>query len=144
MSPNEIKLVQASFAKVAPVAAKAAEMFYSRLFELDPSLRTLFTGDMVEQGKRLMAMVTVAVDGLDEIGDLVPAVQDMGRRHVNYGVREEHYPIVGRALLETLETALGDEFTPETKAAWTDVYGVLSSTMIDAAKAAPGNRRAVA
>lgn len=144
MTPNEIQLVQTSFAKVAPVAEKAAAMFYNRLFELDPSLRTLFKGDMAEQGKRLMAMIAVAVNGLNHIEDLVPAVQDLGRRHAGYEVQEPHYATVGAALLDTLETALGDSFTPEVKAAWGTVYGVLSSTMIEAAKNTGNNQQAVA
>lgn len=144
MTPNEIQLVQASFAKVAPVAEKAAEMFYNRLFELDPSLRPLFKGDMTEQGKRLMAMIAVAVNGLNNIEDLVPAIQDLGRRHNDYGVKSEHYGTVGAALLDTLETALGDAFTPDVKAAWGTVYGVLSSTMIEAAKGSGSAQKAVA
>lgn len=142
MTPEEIRLVQTSFSKVAPVAEKAAEMFYNRLFEVDPSLRPLFKGDMAEQGKRLMAMIAVVVNGLADIGDLLPAVQDLGYRHAGYGVQEQHYTTVGGALLDTLEAALGDAFTPETKAAWTNVYGVLASTMIEAAKG--GGNKAVA
>jgi hemoglobin-like flavoprotein len=144
MTPNEIQLVQTSFAKVAPVAEKAAVMFYNRLFEIDPSLRALFKGDMVEQGKRLMAMVAVAVNGLNHIEDLVPAVQDLGRRHAGYGVQEQHYATVGGALLEMLETALGNSFTPEVKAAWDSVYRVLSSTMIEAANNTGNDQQAVA
>ena len=144
MTPKEIQLVQASFAKVAPVAEKAAETFYNRLFALDPSLRALFKGDMAEQGKRLMAMLAVTVNGLNNIEDLVPAVQDLGRRHAGYGVKNEHYDTVGGTLLDTLGTALGDAFTPEIKAAWGTVYGVLSSTMIEAANRAGGEQKAVA
>ena len=144
MTPNEIQLVQTSFAKVAPVAEKAAAMFYDRLFEIDPSLRALFNDDMAEQGRRLMAMVAVAVNGLNQIEDLVPAVQDLGRRHAGYGVQEQDYVTVGGALLDMLETALGASFTPEVKAAWGSVYGVLSSTMIAAAKNAGNDQQAVA
>lgn len=144
MTPNEIQLVQTSFAKVAPVAEKAAAIFYDRLFEIDPSLRALFKDDMAEQGRRLMAMVAVAVNGLNQIEDLVPAVQDLGRRHAGYGVQEQHYATVGEALLDMLETALGASFTPEVKAAWGSVYRVLSSTMIAAAKNTGNDQQAVA
>ena len=136
MTPHEIKLVQDSFAKVAPVAEKAAEMFYARLFGLDPSVKRLFKSDMTEQGKRLMAMISVAVKGLDHIEDLVPAVQDLGRRHAGYGVQQDHYATVGVALLGTLEEALGDEFTSEVKEAWSSVYEILATTIIDAAASA--------
>lgn len=133
MTPRDIELVQSSFAKVAPIAETAAELFYARLFELDPSVRPLFKTDLKEQGKRLMAMIATAVNGLNDVEALVPAVQDMGRRHVKYGVIREHYATVGRALLDTLEKGLGDDFTPEVKNAWTVIYGVLSTTMIAAA-----------
>ena len=136
MTPHEIKLVQDSFAKVAPVAEKAAEMFYARLFGLDPSVKRLFKSDMTEQGKRLMAMMSVAVKGLDHIEDLVPAVQDLGRRHARYGVQQDHYATVGVALLGTLEEALGDEFTSEVKEAWSSVYEILATTIIDVAASA--------
>ena len=136
MTPHEIKLVQDSFAKVAPVAEKAAEMFYARLFGLDPSVKRLFKSDMTEQGKRLMAMISVAAKGLDHIEDLVPAVQDLGRRHAGYGVQQDHYATVGVALLGTLEEALGDEFTSEVKEAWSSVYEILATTIIDAAASA--------
>lgn len=133
MTPRDIELVQSSFAKVAPIAETAAELFYARLFELDPSVKPLFKTDLKEQGKRLMAMIATAVNGLNNVEALVPAVQDMGRRHVKYGVTPEHYGTVGRALLDTLQKGLGDDFTPEVKNAWTVIYGVLSATMIAAA-----------
>ena len=133
MTPKEIEVVQRSFAKVAPIADTAAKLFYERLFELDPSLRPLFKTDMDEQGHRLMTMIAAAVEGLGNLETLVPVVQELGRRHVGYGVKPKHYDIVGQALLETLEKGLGPEFTPEVKAAWTSAYTVLSGTMIDAA-----------
>ena len=120
------------------MAEKAAEMFYARLFGLDPSVRRLFKSDMKEQGKRLMAMILVAVKGLDHIEDLVPAVQDLGRRHAGYGVHQDHYATIGVALLGTLEEALGDEFASEVKEAWGSVYKILATTMIDAAAASQG------
>ena len=134
MTPEQIKLVQESFEKVKPIAADAAKLFYAKLFELDPELKALFKGDMVEQGNKLMTMLATAVGGLNKIEALVPAVEELGRRHVGYGVEESHYETVGAALLSTLESGLGDAFTPEVKEAWTTVYGVLSATMIIASK----------
>jgi hemoglobin-like flavoprotein len=133
MTPEQKMLVQSSFAKVAPIAEAAAELFYGRLFELDPSLRPLFKGDIKEQGRKLMAMIRAAVAGLDNLSGLVPVVQDLGRRHLAYGVKDKHYDTVGAALLWTLEKGLGDSFTPPVKDAWTVVYGVLATTMKDAA-----------
>jgi hemoglobin-like flavoprotein len=93
----------------------------------------MFKGDMKEQGQKLMKMIATAVNGLDRLDSIVPAVQDLGRRHVGYGVRPEHYDTVGAALLQTLEQGLGSAFTPEVKQAWATVYGVLAATMKDAA-----------
>ena len=129
-------LVQDSFVDIATIADDAAVLFYQRLFELDPSLRPLFRGDMAEQRKKLMQMLTAAVKGLDRLEQLVPVVQDLGRRHARYGVREQHYETVGAALLWTLEAGLGRGFTPEVRGAWTAVYTLLATTMMDAAREA--------
>jgi hemoglobin-like flavoprotein len=133
MTPEQIKLVQESFNKVVPISEKAAELFYGKLFELDPEIKPLFKGDMKEQGRKLMSIIGTAVNSLNDLPAIVPAVQDLGKRHVDYGVTDEHYDTVGAALLWTLEQGLGDAFTPETRVAWTEVYGVLASTMKDAA-----------
>ena len=127
-------LVQNSFATIATIADDAAILFYEKLFELDPSLRPMFRGDMAEQRKKLMQMITAAVKGLDRLEQLVPVVQDLGRRHVRYGVAESHYDTVGAALLWTLEMGLGEGFTAETRAAWATVYALLATTMKDAAR----------
>jgi hemoglobin-like flavoprotein len=127
-------LVQDSFAAVTPIADDAAVLFYRRLFELDPSLERMFKGNMSEQRRKLMQMLTAAVKGLDRLDQLVPVVQDLGRRHAAYGVADAHYGTVGAALLWTLEKGLGDAFTPEVRDAWIAVYGLLAGTMKDAAK----------
>ncbi len=134
MSPEQKALVQSSFAKVAPIADQAADLFYDRLFTLDPSLRPLFKPDMREQKRALMGMLAVAVAGLDRLEALVPAVQKLGARHAGYGVKDEHYATVGSALIWTLEQGLGDDFTAETRDAWLAVYTVLAETMKDAAR----------
>lgn len=127
------ELVQSTFAMVAPIAEQAADIFYTKLFELDPSLKPLFKGDIKVQGTKLMTMLAAAVKGLDDLGALVPVVQDLGRRHVGYGVKDEHYDTVAAALLSTLETGLGDAWTEEVKDAWVVVYTVLATTMKAAA-----------
>jgi hemoglobin-like flavoprotein len=127
-------LVQESFAAVLPIADDAAALFYRRLFELDPSLERMFKGDMTEQRRKLMQMLTAAVKGLNRLDQLVPVVEDLGRRHAGYGVADSHYDTVGAALLWTLEKGLGSAFTPEVKDAWIAVYGLLASTMKNAAK----------
>lgn len=134
MTPQQIDLVQASWKQVLPVAETAAQMFYGRLFFLDPSLRALFRGDMREQGQKVMAMLSYTVNGLTRLDALLPAVRALGRRHAVYGVRAEHYYTVGAALLWTLEQGLGAAFTPALREAWVAAYGVLASTMRDAAE----------
>src|SRR6187402_1030309 len=99
-------LVQDSFTSIATIADDAAILFYQKLFELDPSLKSMFRGDMAEQRKKLMQMLTAAVKGLDRLDQLVPVVEDLGRRHVGYGVADSHYDTVGAALLWTLEKGL--------------------------------------
>ena len=129
MTPHQKMLVQTSFAQVAPIAETAAGLFYAKLFELDPSLRPMFTSDIAEQGRKLMQMLTVAVRGLDNLDALVPAVRALGLRHAGYGVRDEHYETVAVALLSTLELGLGEAFTDEMREAWTTVYWLLAYTM---------------
>lgn len=136
MTPEQKRLVQTSFAKVAPIADAAAAMFYARLFEIDPALKPLFTTDITEQGRKLMRMLGMAVNGLDRLDALVPVVQQLGIRHKQYGVTDEHYDTVAVALLWTLEQGLGPEFTPDVKDAWVAVYTVLASTMKQAAASA--------
>ena len=126
-------MVQSSFAKVVPISEQAAEIFYGKLFEKDPSLKPLFKGDMKEQGKKLMTMIATAVNGLNNLEGIVAAVQDLGKRHVGYGVTAEMYDTVGAALIETLAAGLGDDFTDEVKDAWVETYTILATTMKEAA-----------
>jgi hemoglobin-like flavoprotein len=132
MTPQQILLVQTSFAQVAPIAAIAADLFYTRLFQTAPDVRGLFPDDLTEQKRKLMAMLGTAVGGLAHLDILMPAVQALGRRHAGYGVTVAHFAPVGSALLWTLDQVLGNDFTPEAEEAWTTVYGVLSGIMIDA------------
>jgi hemoglobin-like flavoprotein len=136
MNTNQIKLVQNSFEKVRPISETAAELFYKRLFELNPSLKSLFKGDMKTQGIMLMKMLDYVVTGLDEPDKIVPAIKDLGKRHVGYGVKEEYYETVGEALLWTLEKGIGEDFTQDVKEAWAEAYKLLSDTMKSAAREA--------
>ena len=132
MTPAEITLVKDSFRKIVPIADKAAALFYARLFELDPSLRHLFRGNMVEQGHKLMMMIAAAVSALERLDTIVPQLRQLGARHAGYGVSEEHYATVGAALLWTLEKGLGSDFTPAVRESWTTTYSLLANAMIEA------------
>jgi len=136
MTPDQISLVQDSFAKVEPIAAQAADIFYNRLFEVAPEVRPLFPEDMTEQKQKLMTMLGVAVNGLTRLDAILPAVQELGRKHNGYGAVPGHYAVVGDALLYTLGQGLGDAFTDDTRAAWGKAYGLLADAMIAAAEEA--------
>lgn len=129
MTPQQIELVKKTWVMVVPIADKAAELFYGRLFELEPSYRQMFKNDMTEQGKKLMKTINIAVEALDDVEPLVPTLKQMGADHAGYGVVDRDYNVVGAALLWTLEQGLGEAFTDEVKNAWAAVYDVLASTM---------------
>jgi nitric oxide dioxygenase len=141
MTPNQIELVQNSFAKVATISDKAAELFYGRLFEIAPQVRALFPDDMTEQRKKLMATLAVVVNGLSSLDAILPAASALAKRHVHYGAEPAHYAVVGEALLWTLERGLGASWTPDVAAAWTAAYTMLSEFMIGEASS---DRRAEA
>jgi hemoglobin-like flavoprotein len=135
MTPDEKRLVQTTFAQVVPISEQAAALFYGRLFELNPALRSLFKGDMREQGRKLMQVLGTCVSKLDALDEILPAVEDLGKRHATYGVADADYDTVASALLWTLEKGLGPSFSPEVKGAWTTVYTTLAGAMKAAAHA---------
>ncbi len=139
MTPGTIGLVQESHGWVVPIAEPAAELFYKRLFETAPEVKPLFKGDMKEQGRKLMATIAVVVNALDRLESVLPALKALAIRHVDYGVRDEHYDKVGAALLWTLQAGLGNRFTEAHRTAWLEAYTALSGVMrteVAAAKAA--------
>ena len=129
MNPEKIALVRSSWQQVLPIQDTAAQLFYDQLFELDPSVRSLFKGDMTEQGRKLMAMINTVVNSLDALGPILGTIEALGRRHVAYGVTEAHYDTVGNALIWTLGQGLGQQFTPAVEAAWAEAYNTLASAM---------------
>src|ERR1700704_1075045 len=133
MTPDQVQLVQDSFGKVAPISEAAAVLFYDRLFEIAPQVKAMFPDDMTEQRRKLMTMLTAVVNGLGNIESILPAASALATRHVSYGAKAEHYPVVGAALLWTLEQGLGDGWTPELADAWSTAYGTLSGYMISQA-----------
>lgn len=129
MTNREITLIKESFAKVTPIASQAVAIFHARLFELDPSLRELFHGDMGEQGRKFMTQLGFAVKELDRLDRLVTAARQFGLRHGGWRVRDEQYETIGDALLWTLAKGLGAEFTLDTRIAWGKAYWLLAETM---------------
>lgn len=137
MTAAEIASLQSSFRKVTPIADQAAALFYARLFELDPSLRRLFRGDMKAQRRKLMQLIASTIDSLDRLDVLRPALRRLGARQALHGARDEHYAFAGKAMLWALEKGLGPEFTPMVKGAWTRLFTVLANTMLDGAHLHP-------
>ena len=129
ITKQQKKLVQASFKKVEPISDQAAEIFYNKLFEFDPSLRRMFKSDLSEQGKKLMATLKIAIKSLDDLNALVPVLQNLAAKHIDYGVSVEDYTTVGNSLIFGLKTGFGDEFTPELKEAWIEVYTTIANVM---------------
>lgn len=135
MTPEQVALVQTSFAKVMPIKDSASELFYDRLFEKNPSVRSMFPDDVTNQRKKLMAALATVVSGLSKPDTINPAIQALGVKHVAYGAEAAHYGPVGEALIWTLEQGLGDSFDRKTRDAWIAAYTLLSNEMIEAAEA---------
>ena len=133
MTPHQVALVQDSFAKVVPISEQAAVLFYDRLFEVAPQVQAMFPADMTEQRRKLMVMLAAVVKGLSNLESILPAASALAKRHIAYGAGAEHYPVVGGALLWTLEKGLGEGWTAEIAEAWTTAYGTLSGYMISEA-----------
>jgi len=138
VTPPQVDLLQRSWRAVLPIGDTAAELFYGKLFSLDPKLRSLFKNDMKEQGRNLTAMISVAVGSLEHPERITLAVRELGRRHAAYGVREEHYATVAVALMWMLEKSLGEAFTLEVRSAWEVAYELLARTMKEAVSGARG------
>lgn len=130
MTPDQVKAIQESFAKVAPIAEQAAALFYGRLFEIAPRVKPLFRGNMKEQGKKLMGTLAAVVNGLNDLEAILPTASALAKKHVAYGVKAADYEPVGAALLWTLERGLGEHWTADLAAAWGAAYTVLSEYMI--------------
>jgi nitric oxide dioxygenase len=133
LSNKQITLIQDSFKLVVPIKDQAADIFYTKLFEYDPELKPLFKTSMLTQGQKLMATLGAAVNGLNSLPTLVPILENLAIRHIDYGVKPEHYDTVGKALIDTLQAGLGDQFTPSVKEAWLDLYTLVATVMQNAA-----------
>ena len=129
MAPRQKALVRTTFDEIVPIAETAAAIFYTRLFELDPSLRPMFSINLDVQGRKLMEMIAAVVHGLDDIEALMPTVRALGKRHAGYGVQDDRYETVAVALLSTLELGLRAALTAEVREARETVYLLLADTM---------------
>lgn len=147
MTPQQIEIIRDTWRRVLPIGDAAAELFYSRLFEIDPGVRPLFARvAMPEQRQKLLQTLNSVIEAVDDLDSVVPAIRELGRRHVGYGVTEAHYDSVGGVLLWTFEKGLGEAWTEEAAEAWTSAYALIAATMIEAAREAHtvGNGKVVA
>lgn len=134
MNKAEIELIRETWAMVVPIADTAAKLFYQRLFEIDPQVKSLFAAtDMAAQNEKLIDTLSVVVEKVDSFDAVIPVLRELGRNHIKYGVEARHYDSVGSALLWTLEQGLGDRFTDQARAAWTVAYALVSGPMRQAA-----------
>lgn len=133
MTSEDIALVQTSFKDVLSIADTAADLFYGRLFEIAPQVRPMFPEHMAKQKTKLVQMLVVAVSNLHQMATIQAAIEGLGRRHVDYGVKAEHYAPVGEALIWTLQTGLGPAFNDDVRKAWINAYGALTGVMLEAA-----------
>ena len=132
-TPDQVRLIQASWQTLKPARDQVGDLFYQRLFEIDPSLRMMFGPDIAQQGRKLVTMLSAVVDGLARLDALLPAVNALGQRHGSYGVRPAHYESVGQALLWTLRRGLGPDATAPVIDAWAVAYATLAAAMQAAA-----------
>ncbi len=135
ITPAQIALVKETWARVIPISETASRLFYDRLFETSPHLAPMFYGvDLVSQRQKLVKAINMVVMSLECIDTLIPSIRDLGQRHLNYGAEEAHYAQVGAALLWTLETGLGDDWSEEAETAWTNAYQLLANVMLEGAR----------
>ncbi len=143
MNASQIQLVKESWGFVIVKSEEAGRLFYSRLFEVAPELKHLFKGDIKEQSRKLMAMVTLIVSKLDKLETIVTDIKALAVRHNKYGAKKEHYVLVGECLLWTLQQGLAERWNNETEGAWLSVYKVLSDAMIENQHASQAQRATI-
>lgn len=134
LSQDHIIAIRNSWSRVAADRQRAGALFYSTLFRLAPDVRPLFPAEMRGQELKLVNTLGVVVDSLHSLEDILSEVESLGVSHRGYGAEPAHYAVVGEALIATLQEALGDEFTADTREAWTRAYSTLSAAMIAAAE----------
>jgi nitric oxide dioxygenase len=129
MTPEQITLVKSSWDLAKPRESELGVMFYTRLFDIAPETKALFGDDVHSQAMRLMQAISVVINSLDNLDRIFPQIEQLAERHVDYGVKPEHYAIVGEALIWTLHKGFGEDFTDELKEAWLLAYTTLSGAM---------------
>lgn len=130
MTERQIQLVKDSWQHVSPISDTAGDLFYNRLFEVAPGVRSMFHGDLRQQARKLMGMLSMIVSKLDKLETLLDEIKMLAKRHDKYGAKPAHYQVVGECLIWTLSTGLGDKWNKETEESWIAAYTILSGAMI--------------
>lgn len=132
LTRRQIKLIQESWIEIAYIPEEFSELFYERLFAINPELQVLFKRNMTMQGRKLVNMFGTAVDCLGKLGQMMPPLEAAGKRHVQYGVKSEHYLDACLALDRTLRELLGDKYNEEVEQAW-DAFSKLVTAVMTTA-----------
>jgi hemoglobin-like flavoprotein len=127
----QVETLEQSFDLVAPQGDELVRTFYDRLFEAAPAVQPLFAKvDMERQRQALLNMLVVLRESLRDLDDIVPDLEDLGSRHVEYGAQPAHYPVVGEVLIGAMAEVAGDKWKPEYTAAWQEAYAVVKDVML--------------
>jgi methyl-accepting chemotaxis protein len=129
----DLQALETSFDLVAPRGDQLMDEFYARLFAAAPAVRPLFPDDMQRQKTMLLGALVLLRKSLRNLDAIVPKLRELGARHVAYGARPEHYPIVGAALIASMAAIAGDEWRPEHESAWSGAFEIVAATMIEGA-----------
>jgi hemoglobin-like flavoprotein len=129
MNPDQVQLLRESFARIEQQADIAALVFYRHLFTLAPELRPLFNTNIEVQSRKLMDSLRYTIATIEKPEELVPVLEGLGRRHIAYGTKDEHYAVVTQALGQMLAEVLGNKFTAPTAAAWQEALSFVCTTM---------------
>jgi nitric oxide dioxygenase len=129
----DLHALETSFDLVAPRGDELMDEFYARLFAAAPAVRPLFPDDMQRQKTMLLGALVLLRKSLRDLDAIVPKLRELGARHVAYGARPEHYPVVGAVLIASMAAIAGDDWTPEYERAWSGAFEVVAATMLEGA-----------
>jgi methyl-accepting chemotaxis protein len=129
----ELQALERSFDLVAPRGDELMDEFYARLFAAAPAVRPLFPDDMQRQKTMLLGALVLLRKSLRDLEAIVPKLRELGARHVAYGTRPEHYPVVGSVLIASMAALAGDAWKPEYESAWAGAFEIVAAAMLEGA-----------
>ena len=133
MTAEQVKIIRNTWRSLQGIdATLLGDVFYSRLFLKEPSLRKMFQVPKEVQAKKLIDMLDLIVSRLDRIDEVSEDIRQLAIRHVSYGVKPKHFEDVGKALLWSISKGLGNDWNKEVEAAWAACYATLTSAMLSA------------